>query len=76
MTATTPQAAIKLHFYASHVYMVADSDVKDGILTVIHQRLYEMMDFSKAVEGEMTLIINTPGVAALYFYFWIKKLVS
>ncbi len=88
-----PQAAIKIHFNASHVYVVmgsanhqpltvevllngkpitpliSGSDVKDGLLLVNQQRLYELANFPHATDGEITLIIRAVGGEIYTFTF-------
>jgi cytochrome c biogenesis protein CcdA/thiol-disulfide isomerase/thioredoxin len=75
-------AAIKINFYASQVYLVMGSINNEpikvqvllnnkpiGVVTVTNQKLYEMASFATPTNGELTLIISQPGVELYTFTF-------
>ncbi len=92
ITAMASDSAIKLHFFAQHVYLVAGNidakpikirvllnnvdvtdqagkDVQNSLLTISGERLYDVLSLPKPTEGELTLVIESPGVSLYTFTF-------
>lgn len=66
---TTQPIQIKVLLNGSPISKNAGKDVRNGIITVTANRLYEIADFSKVNNGTITLEATGPGVELYTFTF-------
>lgn len=65
----TKPVKVTVLFNGNKVTNYVGKDVTDGVLTINEQRLYDVLNFPLAVEGELTLVFESPGARLYTFTF-------